>query len=204
VGVLMNQQSLDIRLDTQLDNVIKNIRSGKIEDFEVIVKHYQKLLLRYVRYLSNNKCDVEDTVQEIFIRIYENLSKYQLGTSLNNWIYKIAYNHTMNVLKKNNRNKVFLLGQFPDIPDTNENDTTISLRTKNALAKLSPEERNLLYFRIYEELSYKKLSEILNSNEMLLRKKYERARKKFIKAYEKEGNSNESRRTEISDIRLYK
>jgi len=200
----MNQPSLDKQLDKRLDIAIKNIRSGKIEEFELIVKHYQKLLLKYVRYLSNNKCDVEDTVQEIFIRIYENLSKYQLGTSLNNWIYKIAYNHTMNVLKKNNRNKVFLLGQLPDIPDTNENDTDISNRTKHALSKLSLEERNLLYLRIYEELSYKKLSEILSSNEMLLRKKYERTRKKFIKAYEKEGNSNEAGQTEINHIGLYK
>lgn len=169
----------------EIDQVIPDILSGDTNKYEIIVKKYQNQLLKYVYYLSNNQCDIEDTVQEIFIRAYENLNKYAIGTSFNNWLHRIAYNHTMNVLKKNNRFKLLYFSKLKDIPasiTTNE----LGDKTKYALSHLSIDERNLLYLRIYEELSYIEISNMLNIKESTLRKKIERIKKKFIISYNKE------------------
>jgi len=191
-------------LDNQtLESLIERVIEGEKAWFEQIVKHYQKSLYKYIRYLTNSSNDVEDIMQDVFIRVYDNLEKYQLGTSFNRWIYKITYNHTMNELKKKNRRKVVLYDRIPDLPDVRVEDTGISSKTKKILFQLTLKERNLLYLRIYEEMSYKKMSEILNKSEVSLRKKYERARKKFIKLYEMEGNEDETREVKVTDVRAY-
>ncbi|MBI9011500.1 MAG: sigma-70 family RNA polymerase sigma factor [Clostridiales bacterium] len=191
-------------LDMQtLESLIERVIEGEQAWFEQIVKHYQKSLYKYIRYLTNSCNDVEDIMQDVFLKVYDNLDKYQLGTSFNRWIYKITYNHTMNELKKRNRRKVFLCDNLPDLPDARVEDTGISSKTKKVLSLLTLEERNLLYLRIYEEMSYKKMSEVLSKSEVSLRKKYERARKKFIKLYEMEGNVDETREVKVTDIRVY-
>lgn len=186
-----------------IESVVKRVKSGEKVCFEQIVKHYQKSLYKYIRYLTNSSNEVEDIMQDVFIRVYDNLDKYQIGTSFNRWIYKITFNHTMNELKRKNRRKVVLYDRIPDLPDTRVEDTGISSKTKKVLFQLTLEERNLLYLRIYEEMSYQKMSEILNKSEVSLRKKFERARKKFIKLYEMEGNEDETREVKVSDIRVY-
>jgi len=188
----------------EIENAIERILNGQIDDYSLIVKQYQKQLLKYVRYLTNGKCDVEDIVQEVFIRIYQNLSKYQLGTSFSNWAYRITFNHTMNMLKKQNRHKILLFGKIPEYAQSPNSSSEISHEVKEALSKLSIEERNLIYLRVYEDLSYRKISQIQNVSESALRKKYERARKKFIKAYIKEDSDYENRSNENTDIRLCK
>lgn len=170
---------------TNIDLVISEILSGDTQKYELVVKRYQKQLLKYVYYLSNNQCDVEDTVQEIFIKVYRNLGKYSIGTSFNNWIYRITYNHTMNVLKKNSRFKLLYFSKLHDIPVT-QTDNDLSDRTKYALSHLSVDERNLLYLRVYEELSYKEISMMFSIKESTLRKRVERIKSKFIDSYNKE------------------
>ena len=187
-----------------IEDAIQAILLGHVDDYSIIVKQYQQQLLKYVRYLVDGKGDVEDIVQEVFIRIYQNLDKYQQGTSFNNWVYRITYNHTMTVLKKQNRNRLLLLGKIPETNHPSVSSTEMSNETRKALSKLTIEERNLIYLRVYEELSYKKIAEIQESSDATLRKKFERARKKFIKAYRKEIDENENRRTEDTDIELCK
>jgi len=186
-----------------LESAIERVKDGEKAWFEQIVKYYQKSLYKYIRYLTNSSNDVDDIMQDVFIRVYDNLDKYQMGTSFNRWIYKITYNHTMNELKKKKRRKVVLYDRMPDFPDTRVEDTGISSKTKKVLFQLTLEERNLLYLRIYEEMNYKKMSEILNKSEVSLRKKYERVRKKFVKLYEMEGNEDETREVKVNDIRVY-
>jgi len=110
----------------------------------------------------------------------------------------------MTVLKKQNRNRLLLLGKIPETNHPSVSSTEMSNETRKALSKLTIEERNLIYLRVYEELSYKKIAEIQESSDATLRKKFERARKKFIKAYRKEVEENENRRTEDTNIELCK
>lgn len=192
-------------MDEQLiDQTILSIRSGNINDYSIIVKQYQKSLYQYIRYLSSGQCEVEDLLQEVFIKAYEHLDQYKLGTSFKNWIYRIAYNHTMTMLKKKNKHHVLLLGKLPEHIESKRTQETLSCGTRNALLKLTLEERNLIYLRVYEVMSYKKISQIHHLSESVLRKKFERAKKKFIKFYEKEENNIEDRRDETSDIKLCK
>ena len=169
-----------------IDEILLKVIDGEVDLYETIVNHYQLQLYKYIKYLINSSDDVEDILQEVFIRGYKNLSKYKNGTSFNAWLYRLTYNHTMNYMKKRNRSKVVYLETLPEMIATEIPDTEMSEVTRVALAQLTIEERNLLFLRIYEELSYKELAQLLHKKESSLRKQYERVRKKFKENYVKE------------------
>ncbi|MBI9013741.1 MAG: RNA polymerase sigma factor [Clostridiales bacterium] len=169
-----------------MDEIILKVLKGEVDLYETIVNQYQLQLYKYIKYLINSSDDVEDILQEVFIRGYKNLSRYKIGTSFNAWLYRLTYNHTMNYMKKRNRSKVVYLETLPEIIAIEVPDNQMSETTRAALGQLSIEERNLLFLRIYEELSYKEIAQLLHKRDSSLRKQYERARKKFKANYVKE------------------
>lgn len=61
-------------------------------DFHTIYKEFYPKILRYLTKILNNKDLAEDFTQEVFIKIYESLDKFEGRSSLSTWIYKIATN----------------------------------------------------------------------------------------------------------------
>lgn len=183
--------------EENIEKWIEEVKKGDINSFQNIVFHYQKPLIRYIKHLLNSSVDAEDILQEVFFRIFKNINKYKPSTSFERWIYTSTYNHTINVLKKRKRSKILLFGNVPERGIEPSQDNFVSQETMKALEKLSLKERNLIFMRIYKELSYKEISKIMNQSESSLRKKYERARKKFIKYYSEEDNDYERNKSKI-------
>lgn len=166
-----------------VEEAIPKILDGDLSSFEVIIQVYQTPIIRYVHYLTGGHNDTEDMVQEIFIRVFHNLHKYKRQTSFKNWLYKLAYNHTMNVI---NRSKIKQLILVSQVPDQIEDSGQVSDQTLYALSRLTLTERNLMYFRVYDDYTFKDLAKIMNKSESSLRKQFERSKKKFIKYYQEE------------------
>lgn len=142
---------------------------GEIELNEAITLYGQNLM----RYCHNILCDyheAEDVVQMTFVKAYQKRHQFRSGSSLSAWLYRIAYHHCMDILRK--RKLLFFLPK-------QENDHHMSEEVKEALAKLSTMERALIFNRIIEERDYKELEVIYNLPAATLRKRYERARKKL-------------------------
>ena len=142
---------------------------GEIELNEAITLYGQNLM----RYCHNILCDyheAEDVVQMTFVKAYQKRHQFRSGSSLSAWLYRIAYHHCMDILRK--LKLLFFLQK-------QENDHHMSEEVKEALAKLSTMERALIFNRIIEERDYKELEVIYNLPAATLRKRYERARKKL-------------------------
>lgn len=182
---------------------VEEVKLGDKASFQNIVTHYQKPLYRYIRYLINSTVDIEDILQEVLFKIFKNINKYKSSTSFERWIYTITYNHTMNILKQRKRSKILLFENVPEKADQPNQDNSVSLDTMKALEKLSINERNLIFMRIYKDLSYKEISEIVNQSEGSLRKKYERARKKFIQYYNGEDYNYEGNKSKTCNNPTY-
>ena len=177
----------------KVEKWIDEVKSGETDSFQDIVDYYQKPLYRYVSYLVNSSIDVEDILQEVFYKIFKNINKYKSSTSFERWIYTITYNHTINTLKKINRKRILLFASVPDSLIESHEKKSTSYKTMKILEKLSLDEKNLIFMRVYQELSYKEISKIIKKSEESLRKKYERVRKKFIKYYREEDEHERSK-----------
>ena len=72
------------------------------DDFIFIIKKYEQQLFAYIKRLMNIRNeDAEDILQEVFIKIYENLNDFDRDLKFSSWIYRITYNHTISYYRKN-------------------------------------------------------------------------------------------------------
>jgi len=142
---------------------------------EDLVDIYSERLLRYATSILYNYQDAEDVMQDVFMSAYQNLATFD-GGNVSAWLYKITYNKCMNKIRTR---KILPFGELPiNMPFISQNNE-LSDETLQALGRLKPQERALLYSRIIEEYNFEELSLQMNASSATLRKRYERAKKKL-------------------------
>lgn len=83
--------------DTELINQILN---GNMHAFTFLVNRYQKLVVHITGRLVQRRDELEDVCQEVFLKVYQNLRLYRKECKLSTWIATIAYNTSINYLRK--------------------------------------------------------------------------------------------------------
>lgn len=155
--------------------------SGDERALEEVMDTYSKPLLRYC---TSILCDVEeakDVLQDTFIKAYEKRRKFQPGTSMSAWLYRIAYTTAINAIRRR-KLRLKLWKASKQISPAQESG--ISEPLYSILLALSAADRALLYGRVLDERSYEELSHILNVSEATLRKRFERLRSRLAKEVE--------------------
>lgn len=82
------------------EQLIEKIRKSDRELYAIIIKRYQKKLLRYANNLIKNEDKARDAVQESFIKAFINLNSFNTKKKFSSWIYRIVHNETLNIIKK--------------------------------------------------------------------------------------------------------
>jgi RNA polymerase sigma-70 factor (ECF subfamily) len=80
--------------------LIKQILNGNMNAFTFLVNRYQKLVVHITGRLIQRQDELEDVCQEVFLKVYQNLGKYRNECKLSTWIATIAYNTSINYLRK--------------------------------------------------------------------------------------------------------
>ncbi len=143
--------------------LIKEFNEGDEKAFQkLILKHKENV--RNLIYLTLGNTDyIDDIMQEVFIKVYNNLSSFRFESKFSTWLYKITVNKCKDHLKKKYVRKVFVpLDEQPHLRAKNnrsfENPDLAGLLRK-AIEKLPPKLKEPLILRDIEELSYKEISE---------------------------------------------
>lgn len=169
--------------------------TGGERELEELVDLFGEKLLRYATAILCDYHRAEEVVQDVFISAYEKRTSFD-GKNISAWLYKITYNKCINQLKK--PSLIF----FHKLPEKIANDvfdkdkeTDFSSEVLEALQKLKPDERALIYARIIERHSFAEISERTSKSVVNLRKQYERAKNKMAKLldekYDRKGISHE-------------
>lgn len=178
----LNPDSKDFRLEESIERVL----NGDRQAFVHIVETYQQQIFMYCWRLLNHRQDAEDAVQEIMVKAYQKLETYELKTSFSSWLYKIAYHHCLNMLRR----KRFFYSIAPLLREDKEQAASaeqeaqkyiIGESMERALRRLSPEERNLLILRVFEEKSFAEIGLILDKTKDSVKKRYSRLIQKIKK-----------------------
>lgn len=174
--------------DKGCDLLAENENSMSAElDIENLVKAYGREIFSYCYHLLRNKEDAEDAVQEIFLKAHYNMNKKKID-SISLWLYKVAYNHCLNMLRKRKFKKhiTFNDNMFSNNPTPEEEleNSEFSIQTQAALNTLSSLQKNIVILRTVKNLNYEDISFITHKKPEALRKSYERAKQKIIKHFE--------------------
>jgi RNA polymerase sigma factor (sigma-70 family) len=80
--------------------LISQVLKGNRNAFTFLVNRYQKLVVHITGRLIHRQDELEDVCQEVFLKVYQNLGKYRNECKLSTWIATIAYNTSINYLRK--------------------------------------------------------------------------------------------------------
>ncbi|WP_312812118.1 RNA polymerase sigma factor [Sedimentibacter sp.] len=157
-----------------IDNDINDIREIELNE---AIELYGHKLLRYCHNILCDYADAQDAVQETFIKAYCKRNLFKKNTSMQAWLYRIAYTTCIDMLRyKKLRSFIPYSVQASDVCESKE---YMSEELKAALMTLSPKDRALVFSRVIDEKSYSELELIYNASATALRKRYERAKKKL-------------------------
>ena len=144
--------------------VVKNVCSSDQELYSVLVARYQEKLLRYVTYLIHDEQKAKDVVQEAFIKAFINLKGFDTSKKFSSWIYRIAHNEAMNVVKKYQK-EVRLPEDF-EIESEDDTEAEFAQQEMGEQVRAYLSELPVIYaeslmLRYLEDKSYDEISYIL-------------------------------------------
>lgn len=142
--------------------------------------HYPKMMAIALRY-ANNEDDALDILHESFIKIFNNLHKYKINSSLTAWIRRILINTAIDYYWKEMRRKVEDIEVAYSLK-SNAPDPVSDLSTAeilNAIQQLSPSYRSIFNMFVIEGYSHKEISKMLRINESTCRANLVKARAKL-------------------------
>lgn len=181
------------------DEVIAHrVQDGDTEAFGILVERYEAKMLRYGKKFLSQYEDIEDAVQDVFIKAYTNIQSFNTSMKFSPWIYRIAHNTFINVIKKKGREPLSFFDPDtilkysthalvePDIYSEEDRDMI-----EQTLSKLSPKFREPLVLYYFEEREYKEVAEILHIPISTVGVRIKRAKEKMKNLY-KEHNHEQS------------
>jgi RNA polymerase sigma-70 factor (ECF subfamily) len=161
--------------------------------FAEIIERYEEKLFRYLKRLTGfEKQDIEDILQEVFIKIYRNLNNFDASLSFSSWAYRITHNEAVNQIKKHKRKYTYAL-------ESEEKDTVSLIKVlksdddvkdrvikkeesriiKKILYKIPKKYRDVLVLYYLEDMDYSEISDILKKPMGTVATLLSRAKKKL-------------------------
>jgi len=180
------------------NQLIQNCIQGNVEDFKGIVDMYKGKAMAFAVNLLGNREDAEDACQDTFIRIYNNLDKFDPSRQFKDWMYAILHNRCMDFLRKKKRFTKYFDAQKPVLRAVSKEDSGSGPVKKNLdyvplpekmLEKLSPKERTAVVLWANESYSSSEISGILGCSPGTVRVYLFKARRKIKRMMEEEHDS---------------
>lgn len=152
------------------EEIAKRVQGEDTNSFGILVERYEKRITRYGRkFLSGNE-DIQDIVQDIFLKAYTNIQSFDTERKFSSWLYRIAHNEFVNALKKRKKYAVFFFDLdtvFPQLFSKETTDGKVHTREiqdmlSRCLDKLGPKYREPLILYYFEDMNYREISEVLH------------------------------------------
>lgn len=172
--------------------VIEKIKKGEKEFFSIIVERYQKGLINFIYHMIGNYEESLELCQEVFLKVYLNISLFDSKYKFSTWIYKIASNLTIDHLRKLNQ-KIDSLDEVDDNEErkidvkSNDHNPVEKLEKKfaekqilKAIISLEPLSRELIILRHIHFRSYEEIAKITNLPLGSVKNKIFRARRELM------------------------
>lgn len=165
-------------------------KQGKGEAFEEIVMRYQAQLYTYILSITKNADISSDVLQDVFIRVYKKLDKYNEENKLKNWLFTLTRNLTMDYFRKNNIKTLPLetkddeeLSLIDTIAANDSQPLDIAMsndktrKINEALNRLNTDERELIALK--DSMTFQEIAKMQNKPIGTLLSKFNRALKKL-------------------------
>lgn len=157
-------------LDEENDEYVAElVQTGDKDAFAVLISRYEPKMTRYANKFLYNYQDREDAVQDVFIKAYQNIQSFRTSERFSPWIYRIAHNTFINVVRKQSRERVTFFDTDTLFASNTPDENEMQLREQaldremleQCLDELDLKYREVLVLFYFEEKDYAEIAEIL-------------------------------------------
>jgi len=167
------------------DNIlIQQYLKGDEKSLEILIERYLKMIYSFVYRNVGSQSDAEDITQEVFVKVWKNIKKFDRNKNFKPWIFQIAKNTAIDFLRKkktipfsrfeNEKGQNLLIDNLPGDPINlleNLNDKRV---LAGAMQGLSDKEQKLINMRHQEGMSFKEIAEVFGESINTVKSRYRR------------------------------
>ena len=163
----MNRKK-SVLISAQEKELLQRLKNSKSKDnaFRELVNQSKKNLYFQIRRLLLNHEDTNDVLQNVYLKIYRSIQKFKEESKLSTWMYRIAYNESINYLKSKEKKYFFsseimyntMINNLRQDPYFDGDELDIKLQ--GIIAKLPPKQKLVFQMKYYDDLKFKEISEI--------------------------------------------
>lgn len=157
------------------DDFIESLKEGDEEAFIEFVNLYKSKIISLCYSYTEDVHEAEDMSQEVFIAVYKNIKTFRKESSLSTYLYRISINKCLSYKRKGSF-KSILLNFFIEEKAV-EQDMELKTYVRQEIKKLSKDLKTPLVLYYYVGLSYKEISEVLETTERTIEGRIYRAKK---------------------------
>lgn len=177
--------------DQLADDEMVTLSLKDMDYFNCIVLRYSDRLARYIKRISGaSDQEVEDVLQDAFVKIWKNLNEYRSGLKLSSWLYRIAHNVTISRWRKISTHQKALTEGVNEIIKVNydESDENESQeeQVQELIQQLDAKYRDVVILKYFESMNYEEISDILKIPEGTVAIRLNRGRKALKTLLDKE------------------
>jgi len=167
--------------------LILALQNPKTQDsaFKTLLHEHKERLYWHIRNIVKTHDDADDVLQNTFIKVYKNISKFKGNSKLYSWLYRIATNESITHLNKMAKQKNISVDdvniQLADnlYADSYYSGDEIQEKLQKALALLPQKQQLVFNMKYFEEMKYESISEVLGTSVGALKASYHHAVKKI-------------------------
>jgi RNA polymerase sigma-70 factor (ECF subfamily) len=178
---------------------IERAKAGDNDGFRTLVQRHGRSVFRLAYRMTGNEFDAEDVVQETFLRAYKQLDNYESRSSFSTWVYKIASNYALDLIRSRKRHtdRRVLSSGGDDVSDILANvkavdpgqdrvyySAQVRVKLDDALSHLSDQERTAFLLRHFEGKSIEEIGAVLSLGASATKNSIFRAVRKVREALE--------------------
>jgi len=171
------------------EQLVRETLKGNQASFQLLVERYQDRVFALARHYTRNAVEVEDLVQDTFLKAYSRLATFQGQSSFFTWLYRIAVNTILDGMKRRGRSPVRTV-EDPEMlatpgptrisgPSANMEREEIARITHAVLAEMPEIFRTVLVMREFDDLSYQEMADVLEISIGTVESRLFRARARF-------------------------
>ncbi|MEK9165994.1 MAG: sigma-70 family RNA polymerase sigma factor [Patescibacteria group bacterium] len=171
------------------EQFINDYFKGNKKSLEILIKKYLKPIYSFAYWYVGNVEDAEDVTQEVFVKIWRNLKKFNQKKRLKTWIFTIAKNTAIDFLKKsrksipfsafeNNEGENALAETLADpapLPDRILERADIAKRLNSAIQQMSLKYQIVLFLRYNDQFNFREIAEALKEPLHTIKSRHRRA-----------------------------
>ena len=156
---------------------------GDDDAFMKLVDHYSGRLLYYIRRLLEDADRSEDILQDVWLMVYKKINTVRDASAFSVWLYRTARNRAIRLLRDESR--YVFLEQYDELDLIDDNSKSLLFddidKLHRVLTTLSPEQKEAIILRFFEEMSYQEISEIVGCSVGTVRSRIHYAKQELRK-----------------------